>query len=104
MQGYPRVSKDYVLDNFYEKGIRGIEYGGSSLNGKFMFFHDEFIARIDSSFRGYSMVNVGSRGKIVGTPQQVMNEMGKRITETYFQYWWYNNWKEIVKTGKYKYF
>lgn len=64
MDGYYGYSKNKVLDNVL-KGIRGVEFAGSSLNGKFMFFHDEFEAK-DVSFYGI---------KYSGTPIEIFQQI-----------------------------
>lgn len=93
MDGYPGMNKEKVLDMILN-GIRGVpNHKGSSLNGRFMFQNMNFQANIPDRF-----------GKIEGTPRQVMAEMCRRITTSYYPMYWNESFKKEMKTGKYKYF
>ena len=64
MDEYYGYSKEKVLDNVLD-GIRGVEFAGSSLNGRFMFFHDEFRAK---SINFYGI-------KYNGTPREILDQI-----------------------------
>ena len=93
MDGYHRMNKEKVLDMILN-GIRGVpNHKGSSLNGRFMFQNMNFQANIPDRF-----------GNIEGTPRQVMTEMCRRITTSYYPMYWNESFRKETKTGKYEYF
>lgn len=100
MAGYPRISKDIVLDNVLN-GIRGVPNTNPSwlinkkTNRHMMMFQREtsFEAVIKTKF-----------GDFAGTPREIMTQLAKKIEGKYYETFWDQAWRNAVKSGRYQFF
>lgn len=100
MAGYPRISKDQVLNNVLD-GIRGVPGNKPSwlinkrTNKHMMMF------QVETSFKASIEVETDT---FTGTPREIMTQLGKKIEEDYYKKFWEQEWRKAVRTGKYEFF
>lgn len=100
MEGYPRISKDIVLDNVLN-GIRGVPYN------EMVLLEDRWSGQHRMMFQ--REMNFEAKIKVesdcfTGTPRKIMTDIGNKIGKQYYETFWNKAWSNTIRTNKYEFF
>ena len=98
MSGYPRYSKDKVLDNVLN-GIRGVPRGFSWLINK---KNNRMMAMMQREINFSANIKANNES-FQGTPNDILDKLIAKIPN-YYERFWQTAWYSEISTGGYFYF